>query len=171
MQRLRIRDARDDERGVIRAVTLAAYAEYAASMGDHWDDYRRGLLARLDGAVADRIVAERDGEVVGSVLLYPAGTSAPRPDGKLLHFDSPEVGLLSVKPAARGQGIGAALIAECARRARQAGASALTLHTMDMMHGAARLYERMGFVRDHERDFRPAERVTVRAFRLDLNGR
>lgn len=168
MEPLRIRDARDDERDAILALTLAAYAEYESSMGDHWEDYRRGLLNRFGGTVARRIVAERDGVLVGSVLLYPAGSSAPAPDGSIIDFPEPEVGLLSVPPPLRGQGIGRALMDECARRAREAGSDVLTLHTMDMMLGAMQMYERIGFVRDPAHDFSPAPHVVVRSFRLAL---
>ncbi len=46
---LHIRDARDDEREMIRDVTLAAYEEYAAVMPQpFWEEYRRQLLVTLD---------------------------------------------------------------------------------------------------------------------------
>jgi GNAT superfamily N-acetyltransferase len=168
MDALHIRDARAEDREARLALTLAAYAEYEASMGDHWEDYQQGLRTRFDGGVATPIVAERDGELVGSVLLYPAGSSAPAPDGSIIDFPEPEVGLLSVPPALRGQGIGRALMDECARRARAASADVLTLHTMDMMLGAMEMYERIGFVRDPAHDFSPAPHVTVRSYRLSL---
>ena len=108
------------------------------------------------------------GALVGSVLLYPAGSSAPAPDGSIIDFPEPEVGLLSVPPALRGQGIGKALMDECARRARAAGSTVLTLHTMEMMTGAMAMYDAIGFARDPAHDFFPAPHVAVRAYRLDL---
>ncbi len=147
-----IRTARADEYAALRALTAAAYAEYAPAMGDHWDDYRRGMLDRLDGAVAERIVAVRAGALLGSVL----------------DFAAPEIGLLAVPPERRGQGIARALTAECVRRARAAGSTVLALHTMEMMRGALALYAGMGFVRDPEHDFSPAPDVLVRAYRLAL---
>lgn len=170
MSDLTIRDARADEHDDIRELTVAAYTEYAAAMGDHWDDYRAGLLNRLGGSVADRIVAQRDGALIGSVLLYPAGSSAPAPDGSTLHFNEPEIGLLSVPPALRGQGIARALMSVCARRARDAGSDVLALHTMEMMTSAMALYDTLGFARDPEHDFSPAPNTWVRAYRLDLTG-
>lgn len=163
-----LRTAHADEYAAVRALTEAAYGEYAAAMGEHWEDYRQGMLARLDGAVAERIVAVRDGTPIGSVLLYPGGSSAPAPDGNILDFAAPEVGLLAVPPEWRGQGIARALMAECARRARAAGSDVLALHTMEMMHGALALYGTMGFGRDPEHDFSPAPGVLVRAYRLAL---
>ncbi len=170
MSDLTIRDARVDEHEVIRELTVAAYTEYAAAMGDHWDDYRAGLLNRLGGTVADRIVAARGDALVGSVLLNPAGSSAPAPDGSILHFNEPEFGLLSVPPERRGQGIARALMTECARRARAAGSDVLALHTMEMMTSAMALYETLGFARDPEHDFSPAPNTVVRSYRLDLTG-
>lgn len=166
MDKLQIRDGRADEREQIQALTLAAYEQYAGLM-PHWDLYREGLLATLaqDGP-AERIVAERDGNLIGSVLLYPPSANVYSSDTA----DSgwPEMRLLAVAPAARGQGVGAALLDECMRRARQAGASFLGLHTEDIMGVAVRMYEGRGFVRVPEYDFNPVEGVLVKAYRRDL---
>jgi GNAT superfamily N-acetyltransferase len=165
---LTIRDARDGEDGVVRDVTLAAYEEYGATMPEpFWARYRRHLLATLAAeGPAERIVAERGGTIVGSVLLFPAAANAYA--GSAACADYPEVRLLAVVPAARGEGVGAALMRECEKRARRGGATTLGLHTMDMMRTAVRLYERMGFVRAPDLDFTPAEGWLVKGYRLDL---
>jgi GNAT superfamily N-acetyltransferase len=113
-------------------------------------------------------VAERDGEIAGCVLLHPAGSTLRGARGEPVTLSLPEVRLLAVAPAARGLGVGRALMRECIRRARQAGARALTLHTTDMMRVAMRLYEGMGFVRAPELDVSPLPGVHVKGFRLDL---
>ena len=165
-----IRDAHDSDRAAIQAVTLSAYQEYAALMPAHWEDYRHGILATLaEVKPAEQIVAEQDGAVAGTVLLYPAGTVLTTPAGASVTLAWPEVRLLAVAPVARGQGIGAALIRECIQRARQSGATALTLHTTDMMQVAMGMYERMGFARAPELDFRPDPGITIKGYRLDLN--
>src|SRR5207244_4776758 len=113
-----IRDARPDERDAVQSVTLAAYEEYAATMPEPlWTGYRQHLLATLDteGPV-ERIVAERVGAIVGSVLLFPPSTKAY--GTAAVSVDCPEVRLLAVPRRARGQGAGAALMEECSRRAR-----------------------------------------------------
>ncbi len=164
-----IRTAHDDDRASIKEVTLAAYQEYAALMPAQWEDYRQGILETLtEVEPAQQIVAELDGAVVGTVLLYPAGTVFTAPNGTSVTLGWPEVRLLAVAPAARGQGIGAALIRECIQRARQSGAGALTLHTTDMMRVAMSMYERMGFVRAPELDFRPAPGITIKGYRFEL---
>lgn len=169
MSRLHIRDARLSDHDAIQAVTLAAYQQYAPLMAANWEGYRRNILATLaDAKPAEQIVAEQDGKVVGAVLLYPPGTVFSSAKGVQMTLRWPEVRLLAVTPSARGQGIGAALMRECVRRARQGRAAALTLHTTDIMQVAMRMYERMGFVRAPELDFRPAPDVTVKGYRLDL---
>lgn len=169
MPRLHIRDARLSDYDAIQAVTLAAYQEYAPLMPAHWEGYCRNILTTLaDVKPAEQIVAEQDGNVVGAVLLYPAGTVFSSADGLQVTLRWPEIRLLAVRPDARGQGVGTALMQECVRRARQAGAAALTLHTTDIMRVAMRMYERMGFVRAPELDFHPAPDATVKGYRLTL---
>ncbi len=165
---LQIRDARPGDQESIRLVTLAAYQEYAAQMLAHWEGYRQNILTTLASVTpAEQIVAERNGTILGTVLLYPAGSVfGTDPQGALVRLTWPEVRLLAVAPDQRGQGIGAALMEECIRRAWAAGAPALMLHTTDLMQTAMRLYERLGFVRFPELDFHPAPDVTIKGYRL-----
>ncbi len=167
---LQVRDARPGDQESIRAVTLAAYQEYAAQMPAQWEDYRQNILTTLASVTpAEQIVAERNGTILGTVLLYPGGSIiGTDPQGTLVRLTWPEVRLLAVAPAQRGQGIGAALMEECIRRAQAAGAQALMLHTTDLMQTAMRLYERLGFVRFPELDFHPAPGVTIKGYRLKL---
>ena len=168
MTDLRVRDARPEDRDAIREVTLSAYQEYAAAMPGFWDAYRRNIIASVtDVGSAEQLVAERDGAIVGTMLLYP-----PRPmelpGGGRLEMRWPEVRLLAVAPAERGRGVGGALMQECVRRVRRAGGRVLSLHTTDLMRTAMRMYERMGFVRAPELDFHPTPDTTVLGFHLDL---
>ena len=166
MTPVQIRDARPADRDAILDTTLAAYAEYAPHMPLHWDGYRANILATLaDPAPAEQIVAEQDGAVVGGVLLYPAGLRLP--GTARARSEAPEVRLLAVAPAARGHGVGRALMQECIRRARSRSAS-LTLHTTPMMRAAVRLYERLGFARAPELDVQVAPDLTIAGYRLAL---
>ena len=170
MNILKIRDARDADREIIQSVTLSAYEQYAAVMGENWKFYRGNILDTLaDVKPAEQIVAETDRGIVGAVLMYPAGSKLHGPDGRQISLPVPEVRLLAVLPIARGQGIGVALMQECIRRARQSGAATLGLHTTDMMQVAMRMYESMGFVRVPELDLSPAEGVLVKGYRIDLS--
>jgi ribosomal protein S18 acetylase RimI-like enzyme len=166
---LRLRDAGPADADAILTLTLAAYAQYADGLGPLWPLYRDNItqtLARV--GAAEQVVAEREGVVVGAVLLYPHGAPLPTREeaGALARW--PEVRLLAVPPAQRGQGIGDALMRECMRRARSAGAEGLTLHTTDMMQAAMRLYQRLGFTRAPALDFSPGPGITVKGFRLPL---
>lgn len=168
---IQIRDAQDSDLDAMQDVTLAAYEEYAAVMPPFaWEDYRQGMIDAIagKGPEYEKVVATRDGVIVGSVLLLPAGTILDIPDGTQMTLELPEVRLLAVPPEMRGQRIGAALMNECIRRARQAGLSALSLHTTDMMQVAMQMYERMGFVRTPETDFHPAPEIVIKGYRLDL---
>lgn len=166
---LRLRDGRADERDAIARLTLHAYEQYASIMAPSaWRALRDAVHASLaDDAGVTRIVAERDGTIVGSVALYAPDAA---PYGELAsRAPWPEVRLVAVDPSARGTGVGRALVLECVRRARDAGASTLGLHTSRSMHAAARLYERLGFVRDPDHDFHPPGAELVEGYRLRLD--
>ncbi len=168
---LAIRDARPADRAAIEAVTLAAYEQYATVLpAPLWEAYRQNIVTTLaDPKPATQIVAEKEGALVGSVLLYPAGGAMGAPGGgRAMTLTWPEVRLLAVAPSARGSGTGRRLMEECIRRARAAGATALTLHTTEMMRMAMQLYERMGFERAAELDFAPAPGITVKGYNVAL---
>ena len=165
----RVRGARAGDRAAIQDVTLSAYQQYASVIPALWDAYRENILATLGAADPQtQIVAEKDERIVGAVLLFPAGATIARAGGGTTTLRLPEVRLLAVAPSARSQGVGAILMGECARRARESGAGAITLHTTDMMQAAMRLYARLGFQRAPELDFTPAPGVNVKGYRLDL---
>jgi ribosomal protein S18 acetylase RimI-like enzyme len=65
--------------------------------------------------------------------------------------------------------VGVALVRECVRRARRAGARELGLHTSASMRAAIHMYERMGFRRAPAFDFQPPGAELVTAYRLDLS--
>ena len=166
-----IRDARPDDAAAVRAVTLAAYEQYAAVLPPPlWTAYRHNIVTTLAAAPPTTlIVAETAAAVVGSVLLQPAGSVMAEPGGsREIRLAEPEVRLLAVGPAGQGRGVGRRLMEECIRRSRAARAPTLTLHTTDMMRVAMGLYERMGFARAPELDFAPAPDVVVKGYRLRL---
>jgi len=167
--RLHLRTARPADRTTIADLTMRAYAEYARVMTTGALTALEEALRRslADDAGVTRIVAELDGRVVGSVALYDPGAA------QYTGLDSaaawPEVRLVAVDPAVRGRGVAQALVRECVRRARAAGAATLGLHTSQSMHTARRLYERLGFVRDPEHDFQPPGAELVEGYRLPLD--
>ena len=83
-------------------------------------------------------IAERDGEIVGSVLLVKDTE------------ETAKLRLLYVEPKARGLGIGSRLVGECLGFARRTSYRKITLWTNDVLVSARRIYEAAGFrlVRD-----------------------
>ncbi|AEI43498.1 GNAT family N-acetyltransferase [Paenibacillus mucilaginosus] len=169
---LQIRDAHPREREEAVSLSVAAYSEYRESYsGEFWEGYKQSMrdLWFREDLPAGRIIAVRDGRLLGCLLLYP-------PVERLyerLQANIPyhEIRLLAVDPAARGQGIATALIRECAERARSGGDPYLGLHTTQQMRAAVRLYRRLGFERAPEFDFPGGdERTLVEAYRLPLEG-
>ena len=166
---LLIREARSADRELIAELTMTAYGEYATIMApDAWSILEGALRQSLaDDRGVTRFVAERDGEIVGSAALYEPGVEAYGTLAASARW--PEVRLVAVAPSARSLGIARALVNECVRRARAAGATSLGLHTSKSMSAAMRLYERMGFVRDPASDFHPPGAELVEGYRLSLS--
>ena len=87
----------------------------------------------------DHLVADLDGTVVGYVRLRP-----PTPMPESAHVL--QVNGLAVAPAARGQGVAAALLTAVEQRARDQRASKITLRVFGTNAPARRVYERAGYV-------------------------
>lgn len=106
-----------------------------------WNERIEGLTAEI---VADFVanydatrercwVAEREGENVGCVFLVKKSERVA------------QLRLLLVEPQARGLGIGARLVAECARFARQAGYRKIVLWTHSILTAARHVYQQAGY--------------------------
>jgi len=164
-----VRDALPEDRAAVQDLTRRSYAQYATIMNlATWDGLRGAMESALASTEkAHRIVVERDGTIVGSVLLFAPATDAY--GGIAQRVGWPQVRMLAVDPTARGLGVGQLLVEECVRRAHADGATAIGLHTSISMATAMRLYTRMGFVRVPEFDFQPEGGCElVEAYRLEL---
>src|SRR5205807_4822640 len=130
-------------------------ALYAQEYG--FDERFEGLVARVVAKFVDRYdprrercwIAEKDGEIVGSVFLVRRSRAVA------------QLRLLQVEPKARGLGIGERLVAECIRFARQAGYREITLWTNSVLRVARRVYQTAGFRRVHREKHRSFGRDLV----------
>jgi N-acetylglutamate synthase-like GNAT family acetyltransferase len=120
-------------------VVMAHGEVYAEEFG--WDASFEALVARIvadyagshDDAREAAWIAEHDGRRAGCVFCIAVDERTA------------QLRTLLVDPAARGHGMGARLVDECLRFARQAGYQRMRLWTNDPLTAARRIYLSRGF--------------------------
>ncbi|SRR6266566_2383598 len=121
-------------------VVMAHGEVYAAEFG--WDASFEALVARIvadyaaghDPACEAAWIAEVDGRRVGCVFCVAADEEA-----------AAQLRILLVDPWARGRHLGARLVKECVRFAREAGYRRMRLWTNEPLVAARRIYLDAGF--------------------------
>jgi len=122
---------------------LSATSQYAAILHGLGQDGHGDVLVAVAG----------DGPLLGTVMLeYWRG-----PGGALHGPGEAEIRALAVRPAARGQGAGNALLTAVIELATANGVEHLVLATLPAMRTAHRMYEKAGFTRLPERDWAPGD--------------
>ena len=111
-------------------------------------------------------VAERAGDVVGSVTLARAG----EPYADIALEDELEFRMLVVDPAVQRSGAGQAMMAAILDHAKELdGIDAVSLTTGSTWESARGLYSKTGFQRVPERDwFVPGTDIKLLVYRLDV---
>jgi len=106
-----------------------------------WDQTYEALVAEIlagfvrtfDAKRERSWIAERDGQIIGSVFLMRKSDEAA------------QLRLLYVEPSARGLGVGRRLVDECIRFAHAQGYQKITLWTNDCLLSARKIYLATGF--------------------------
>ena len=162
-----------DARAIAWDLETATAGMFSIMVGSRWEQILMRVITQPGHAWSlDRArIAEADGEVLGVLLGAPADTPEPasslglawgwtrlrltaaaiafRPFTSFMSRHDPGewyVTAVSVKPEARGRGVGSLLLDDAVARAREAGAMSITLDVDAKNSGARRLYERHGFV-------------------------
>ncbi|MFC4783795.1 GNAT family N-acetyltransferase [Nocardioides sp. MAHUQ-72] len=161
---MRIRRATERDHEAVGEVTVAAYEAFTLGPGDPYLDHLRNAEARdLEAELWVATPGDSD-EVLGTVTICREGS----PWREIAAHDEGEFRMLAVAPHARGRGVGEALVRLVLDRFREEGATAIVMSTLPEMTDAHRLYERLGFERAPERDWRPVPHVSLIAYRKDL---
>ncbi|WP_055417699.1 GNAT family N-acetyltransferase [Streptomyces pactum] len=131
-----IRHARPDDEQPLRRLDQETWSSlHAVSPPPGPDD----PFFRETSGPADHLVAELDGAVVGYVRL-----GFPTPLASNAHVR--QIRGLAVSDAARGNGVGRALVRAAVQEARRLGARRVTLRVLGHNTAARKLYESEGFV-------------------------
>ena len=131
-----LRPARPGDYGWVVSRHGALYAD-EQGWGQRFEAYCARIVAdyveKHDPERENAWIAEVDGAPAGSVFCVKRDE------------DTAQLRLLLLEPSARGLGIGARLVEECVRFARQAGYRRIVLFTTALQREAARIYTRAGF--------------------------
>ncbi|MCZ6703845.1 MAG: GNAT family N-acetyltransferase [Ignavibacteria bacterium] len=133
------------------------YYKMLANIGSLTENPKTKLLIAISssGKIGGGVV------YFGDMKYYGSGGTATR------EKNSAGFRLLTVDPAARGQGIGKLLTKACIQMAKDEKQNQMIIHTTKAMQIAWKMYENMGFKRSRDLDFIQGE-LPVFGFRLLL---
>ena len=148
---------------LLRVIDLASEGVLPAMWADYAPDgmdpteIGRAMVLEDTGPFSHRAatVIERDGEAMGAMIAYPmSGETSDEPVPPafepLKALDAQMVGdwyinMFAILPEARGQGLGARLMAQAEAQAKAAGHSAIALIVAESNGSATGFYRTLGF--------------------------
>ncbi|MDN3016906.1 GNAT family N-acetyltransferase [Paenibacillus sp. BSR1-1] len=158
----------EDEKETVRNLLVESYQQYEGAYTNPqvWEAYLKNIKESVDNPDVEKIlIAKSDDKILGTLQLFLSSEKAyQRPE---LQIFSPIVRLLAVHPEARGRGVAQELLKASLDFAKSQGVDKLYLHTGDKMQKAVRLYEWLGFKRDHTKEFMNND-ILVKCYRFDL---
>lgn len=164
-----IREARPEDDFAIGELLVEAYVtQYAKKMPEvvYTEERKRALRAvAAKREVATVLVAEVDGEVAGTVALYPPGA----PDSEAWLPNAADLRHLATAVRHHGTGLGRPLLDAAEALARQWSVDAVALHVRRGNVWVARMYLERGYMRAPEGDL-DTPSVYLEAYLLRLKG-
>ena len=158
---MEIRIATPDEYAAVGELCVAAYAPF---VGDDHEYVAELRDAESRARAAELLVAVDGGQILGTVTYVPHGG----PLGEIASPLEAEFRMLAVSGAARGRGVGTALMQRIVDESVARERAGIACSSRPEMRAAHRIYERLGFERARERDWSPLEGVDLMVFVLRL---
>ncbi len=141
---LRVRKARPDDLPAIERIVVEAYSPYVARIGRKPGPMLDDYAARIAAGEVD--VVDGPGDLDAVLVLVPE-------EGALL-LDN-----VAVAKAARGRGLGGALIDHAEAMARALGLATVRLYTHELMTENQAIYAKRGYVETHRAEENGLQRV------------
>ncbi|WP_371479606.1 GNAT family N-acetyltransferase [Kitasatospora sp. NBC_00315] len=108
------------------------------------------------------VAVDADGQVLGCVTLAVGGTDW----ADIAAEHESEIRMLAAGGAARGRGVGEALVRAAVARSRELGLTGMAFSTRPGMLAAHRVYRRVGFTRAPGRDWSPAPGIDLMVYSM-----
>ena len=158
--------ARPDELERVGSLTVQAYLDGGVLGDGAADSYLATLADAADRSARAElyVLTDADGDVVATMTLAPAGG----PYAEVAGAGELEMRMLAVAPSQQGRGLASAMVGFAVRQVSARGLAGLVITVIDHNTRALRLYERLGFARQPERDLEPVPGVLLLALTLTV---
>jgi ribosomal protein S18 acetylase RimI-like enzyme len=159
-----VRPLRDDEHAAVAELCVAAFRA-EGHVSPRYLPIAADVAGRAAGASV--LVAECDGEPAGTITVVLEGGD----QAELAGPGEAEVRVLAVAPGLQRRGVGEALARAAVEAAAERGLERVVCSCLPSMTAAQRLYARLGFRHDPQRDFSLFAGFDRQALVLDLRRR